>query len=160
MAIARDLQAREPDSATCLTGKHEAMLLDAVAGTGFDLWRLDSGGPTRSSYDVTQAQRPARHRRLDRRPAALHAHPDAERLAHRIDLDTGAVFDGPLTAGVFTAGQGPPVDILSLRWEAGSGIAALDPLPMSGRSACRLLRRRPWHFATKRMPVVADNAAK
>ncbi|BAQ44086.1 MULTISPECIES: hypothetical protein [Methylobacterium] len=116
MATARDLQAREPDSATCLTGKHEAMLLDAVAGTGFDLWRLDSGGPMRSSHGVTQAQRPARHRRPDRRPAGLaRTHPDAERLAHRTNLDTGAVFDGPLTAGVFTAGQGPPVDILSLR---------------------------------------------
>ncbi|WP_238313936.1 metallophosphoesterase family protein [Methylobacterium crusticola] len=34
--------------------------------------------------------------------------------AHRTNLDTGAVFGGPLTAGVFTAHQGPAVDFLQV----------------------------------------------
>lgn len=34
--------------------------------------------------------------------------------AFRTNLDTGAVFGGPLTAGVFDDRQGPPVDILAV----------------------------------------------
>ncbi|TGD99083.1 metallophosphoesterase family protein [Methylobacterium nonmethylotrophicum] len=38
-----------------------------------------------------------------------------ELKAYRTNLDTGAVFGGPLTAGVFTEEQGPPVEILAVR---------------------------------------------
>ncbi|KMO37347.1 metallophosphoesterase [Methylobacterium tarhaniae] len=38
-----------------------------------------------------------------------------ELRASRTNLDTGAVFGGPLTAGVFTDEQGPPVEVLAVR---------------------------------------------
>jgi serine/threonine protein phosphatase 1 len=38
-----------------------------------------------------------------------------ELRAHRTNLDTGAVFGGPLTAGVFTDRQGPPMEVLAVR---------------------------------------------
>jgi hypothetical protein len=92
----------------------------------------------------------ARRGRRDRlRPvAARQRRPDA--VEHRAGIEINAVGE-PFRVGVCVQGRraaiqatmSGPVDILSLRWEAGSGIAALDPLPMSGRSACRLLRRRP-----------------
>ncbi|MGF3022494.1 metallophosphoesterase family protein [Methylobacterium aquaticum] len=42
-------------------------------------------------------------------------HGRPELRASRTNLDTGAVFGGPLTAGVFTDAQGPPVEILAVR---------------------------------------------
>jgi Predicted phosphohydrolases len=38
-----------------------------------------------------------------------------ERLRHRTNLDTAAVFGGALTAGIFEDGQGAPQDILQVR---------------------------------------------
>ncbi|UHC16491.1 serine/threonine protein phosphatase [Methylobacterium currus] len=38
-----------------------------------------------------------------------------ELRAHRTNLDTGAVYGGPLTAGVFTDDRGPPVAVLAVR---------------------------------------------
>lgn len=167
VAILRDLQAREPDCVICLMGNHEAMLLDAVAGTGLDLWRLNGAGPTLGSYGVTHprdlpaeivawiaalptlhgdarrwyvhagldpargAEGSDRETRLWMREPFLSANHDfgrhvvhghtptrdgrLELLAHRTNLDTGAVFGGPLTAGVFTDAQGPPVEVLAVR---------------------------------------------
>jgi serine/threonine protein phosphatase 1 len=39
--------------------------------------------------------------------------PRAHVLPHRCNLDTGAVYGGPLSAGVFTDEQAPPIAILS-----------------------------------------------
>jgi serine/threonine protein phosphatase 1 len=167
VAILRNLQIREPGAVTCLMGNHEAMLLDAAAGTNLDLWRINGGGATLASYGaVRPADLPAEvvawmsalpslhgdgqrwyvHGGLDparraeesdretrlwmREPFlsaghdfgrhVVHGHTPTrdgrpELLAHRTNLDTGAVFGGPLTAGVFTAEQGPPVEVLAVR---------------------------------------------
>ncbi|SFV17678.1 serine/threonine protein phosphatase 1 [Methylobacterium sp. 174MFSha1.1] len=167
VATLRDLQAREPDAVTCLMGNHEAMLLDAAAGTNRDLWRINGGGATLASYGAAHpgelpaevvawmgtlptlhgdARRWYVHGGLDpacdaegsdretrlwmREPFlssgrdfgrhVVHGHTPTrdgrpELLAHRTNLDTGAVFGGPLTAGVFTDEQGPPVEVLAVR---------------------------------------------
>lgn len=163
----RKLQWREPDDVVCLMGNHEAMLLDAVAGTNLDLWRLNGGGPTLASYGVSRprdlpadivawiaalptlhgdARRCYVHGGLDPARGAegsdretrpwmrepflsanhdfgrhvVHGHTPTrdgrpELRVHRTNLDTGAVFGGPLTAGVFTGEQGPPVEVLAVR---------------------------------------------
>ncbi|AWN48217.1 serine/threonine protein phosphatase [Methylobacterium terrae] len=167
VAILREIQAREPSSVTCLLGNHEAMLLDAVAGSNLDLWALNGGGTTLASFGVAHpdelprevvawiaalptlhgdARRWYVHGGLDpamrahdsdratrlwmREPFlsaghdfgrhVVHGHTPTrdglpELKAHRTNLDTGAVFGGPLTAGVFDDRQGPPVDILTVR---------------------------------------------
>ncbi|MCF4128454.1 metallophosphoesterase family protein [Methylobacterium sp. SyP6R] len=167
IAILRDLQAGEPEAVTCLMGNHEAMLLDAAAGTNLDLWRLNGAGPTLASYGVTQpcdlpaeivawiaalptlhgdarrwyvhggldpargAEESDRETRLWMREPFLssdhdfgrhvvHGHTPTrdgrpELRVHRTNLDTGAVFGGPLTAGIFTDGQEPPVEVLAVR---------------------------------------------
>jgi serine/threonine protein phosphatase 1 len=167
VAILRDLQAREPEAVTCLMGNHEAMLLDAVAGTNPGLWRINGGGATLASYGVAhpgdlpgevvawiaalptlhgdpqrwyvhggldparEAEASDRETRLWMREPFLssghdfgrhvvHGHTPTptgrpELRAFRTNLDTGAVFGGPLTAGVFTDRQGPPVEVLAVR---------------------------------------------
>ncbi|MET7244122.1 metallophosphoesterase family protein [Methylobacterium sp. EM32] len=167
VAMLRDLQAREPDAVTCLMGNHEAMLLDAAAGTNRDLWRINGGAATLASYGAVRpgelpaeivawiaalptlhgdARRwyvhggldPAREAEASDRETRLwmrepflsaghdfgrhvvHGHTPTrdgrpELLAHRTNLDTGAVFGGPLTAGVLTDEQGPPVEVLAVR---------------------------------------------
>ncbi|AWN50750.1 metallophosphoesterase family protein [Methylobacterium sp. 17Sr1-1] len=167
VATLRDLQAREPDAVTCLMGNHEAMLLDAAAGTNRDLWRINGGGAALASYGAAHpgelpaevvawiaalptlhgdslrwyvhggldpardAEASDRETRLWMREPFLSAGHDfgrhvvhghtptrdgrPELLPHRTNLDTGAVFGGPLTAGVFTDEQGPPVAVLAVR---------------------------------------------
>lgn len=167
VALLREVQAREPACVTCLLGNHEAMLLDAVAGSNLDLWALNGGGTTLASWGVAhpgdlprdvvawiaalptlhgdarrwyvhggldparRAEDSDRETRLWMREPFLSADHDfgrhvvhghtptrdgrPELRAHRTNLDTGAVFGGPLTAGVFDAGQGPPVEILAVR---------------------------------------------
>ncbi len=167
VAILRELQAREPDGVTCLMGNHEAMLLDAAAGTNPDLWRINGGGATLASYGVAHPgdlpaevvawiaalptlhgdpQRWYVHGGLDpgrdaaasdretrlwmREPFLSSGHDFGRHVVHghtptrtgrpelrarRTNLDTGAVFGGPLTAGVFTDDQGPPVEVLAVQ---------------------------------------------
>ncbi|KMO19210.1 metallophosphoesterase family protein [Methylobacterium platani] len=167
IATLRDLQAREPGAVTCLMGNHEAMLLDAVAGTGRDLWRLNGGDTTLASFGVSHpgdlprdvvawiaalptlhgdarrwyvhggldpergAEGSDRETRLWMREPFLSANHDFGRhVVHghtptrdgrpdlrdfRTNLDTGAVFGGPLTAGVFDESRGKPVEILAVR---------------------------------------------
>jgi serine/threonine protein phosphatase 1 len=45
--------------------------------------------------------------------------PDLRR--NRLNIDTGAVFGGPLTAAVFTAGQTDPIDFVQVRISTGTG---------------------------------------
>jgi serine/threonine protein phosphatase 1 len=167
VATLRALQAREPDSVTCLMGNHEAMMLDTAAGDDPALWLRNGGGATLDSFGVGKARSvpmdvlnwlaglPSLHadarrwfvhgglvpglapERCDletrlwmREPFlsadydfgrhVVHGHtplarrrPDERR--HRTNLDTGAVFGGWLTAGVFTDRRGPAVDYLQVR---------------------------------------------
>ncbi|MFH6784686.1 MULTISPECIES: metallophosphoesterase family protein [Methylobacterium] len=163
----RTLQGREPEAVTCLMGNHEAMLLDAAAGSNLDLWELNGGGTTLASFGVAHprdlprdvvawlaalptlhgdarrwyvhggldpvlgAEGSARETRLwMREPFLSSGHDFGRHVVHghtptrdgrpeletfRTNLDTGAVFGGPLSAGVFDDGRGPPVEILTAR---------------------------------------------
>src|SRR5580704_16348389 len=127
-----DLKARHGERVVTLKGNHEAMALAAFDGSGpVRLWLAQGGLATLKSYGIAEPHElPRAHvdwlralplRYDDGRRLFVHAgvNPDMpledgvpDLHGNRLNLDTGAVFGGPLTAAVFDDAQTAPIGFL------------------------------------------------
>jgi serine/threonine protein phosphatase 1 len=157
-------QRQRPDEVVCLSGNHEAIMLEAVRTGDDGLWRMNGAAQTLASYAIERpAEMPPEHvewvaalplsfddgRRyfvhagvdpavpLDRQTdharlwirepflsstrdygrLIVHGHtplatglPDLQ--PNRLNIDTAAVYGGPLTAAVFSDESTEPVEFL------------------------------------------------